>query len=367
MKQLQKIKQQEKQQSIQQMNKLTDDINLLIQQLQTLREENQTIQLQSSQFHTIEQEWIHKYTVLESELKEARMNSLQGAQSLREELRQAMIQNESLQMEHSNILRQYQIQQSHYETEVQQLNQLLSESQREIEKLKTSTSSLSNQQTKDELWTRELMKLQKEYQETFKLYEQQKEMKQEIELKYKQLDRDYRILIVTTDEERQRHHQQEQKLQQQIYTYEQQQQQQQQSSANSTSNSTSTIVNNGSSFLHSHSMDMSDETTSTYNHKELKQQIDYLSKMLLKKQSELVDNQNERIVLKTKNQDYQQRIQQLELQLQRLQELDEDDDDLEYDLPEDNNNNNNIIDEEHGYLRNKRSNNNNNNNNNKLL
>lgn len=319
--QIQKAKQIDKQQSVAQMAKLNEDINLLIRQMQTLRDEKQEMVQQMQGEDSIHASYNERILVLENELKEARINSLQGAQSLRDEVKQLQVQNEQMRIDHTQLLRQTQAKQSQLELENAELVQALTESQKEVQRLKSSSGGGSSQTSgsmNEDYLSREVVNLQKELKEVHSELDRQKDLKQAVEVQLRQLERDHRILQMTNDEQRQRATETEQRLTLSLQLRDSQLAALQQPSG---------ALNRLQSVSTDHADDGNSRESQTI--RDLKGQVEHLSKMLLKKQSDLIDLQAERTAQKAKIADLQGRCSGLEQQLTQLRDMEEGDDDLD--------------------------------------
>lgn len=319
---LQKAKQTDKQQSVGQISKLNEDIELILQQLQQLREDKQSLLTQLAEKDSIDLSYQTKINELEEELKEARMNSLQGAHHLREEVKQLQIQREQMTVEHTRLLKQLNARQSQLEEENAQLSMAVANNQQELLRAKQQSSQtgsgaqVSGSMSED-FMNREIMGLRQELMALQAQYNTQEDQKQQADVKLRQMERDYRVLQLTHDEYRQRSIDTEAKLQQTIQKLESQLHQLQTQNGEEAAISSQTVSSSG--------VDMN-------AYRELKQQVEHLSKMLMKKQSDLIDVTAERTTLKSKILDLQAKVSSLETQVSQLRDLEDGDDDYRDDF-----------------------------------
>jgi chromosome segregation ATPase len=328
---LQKEKQVDKQQFTSQITKLNEDIELILQQMQQIRDEKQLMSLQISEYNNVHHSYQLRINELESELKDARTNSLQGVHSLREEVKQLHIQKELATAEHNRFLKQIQHRQSQLEEENVQLSITVANDQQELLQLRqgfAAGATGSSGSMNEEYLNREILALR---QELFTLQAQcntQSDQKQTLEVQFRQMEHDHRVLQLTHDEYRQRSSDSDlkskqiiQKLKSQLQQY----QQQQPSSHFSTSGGL-----NISRFDASEDICGSLRSSSAVNphvFSEMKHQVEHLSKMLMKKQSDLIDATTERTTLKSKILDLQAKVSSLETQVTQLRDLEVGDDD----------------------------------------
>jgi chromosome segregation ATPase len=331
---LQKAKQVDKQQSVGQITKLNEDIELILQQMQQLRDEKQLMSTELSQHDDVLQSYQLKINELEEELKEARINSLQGAHHLREEVKQLQIQKEQLTAEHNRLLKQLQSRQSQLEEENAQLSMTAANNQQELLRLRqgfgsgTSTAGSSSNMNEEYL-NREILALRQELTTLQAQYNTQSDQKQTLEVQLRQMERDYRVLQLTHDEFRQRssdsdlkHQQMIQKLESQLQQYQQHQPTSRSSPSGGLNVPSFDVGDDASRYLPSSS------ATDSHAFREMKQQVEHLSKMLMKKQSDLIDVTAERTTLKSKILDLQAKVSSLETQVSQLRDLEDGDDDF---------------------------------------
>lgn len=163
-KQIQKAKSLDRQQMINQITKLTTDMEEALEKVRVNALERDQAYLKAAEFaHVrmtyeasylaidligyllqIEEQWQRKLDELSQELLEARSGSMQGVHTLREELAVALQTNETIRSEHASILRLSQSKQAELEQANAQLSLSLAEKQREISKLKAAVQDSTN-------------------------------------------------------------------------------------------------------------------------------------------------------------------------------------------------------------------------------
>lgn len=316
---LQKAKMTDKQNATGQIGKLNEDIELILQQLQQVRDEKQHLAVQMAEQESIHASYKAKIQGLEEELKEARINSMQGAHHLREELKQLQIQREQMTSEHNRLLKQLQSRQSQLEQENAQLGMTVTNMQQELLRSKNSdgtTIGSGQGNTNEDYMNREIVALRQELTTLQNQFNLQADQKQTLEVQLRQLERDNRVLQMTHDEYRQRSQETELKLQRSVQQLETQ---------------VSSLQQANKQSLRSPSSDeyggFSGGGSDQIPYKDLKQQVEHLSKMLMKKQSDLIDVTAERTTLKSKILDLQAKCSSLETQLSQLKDLEDGDDD----------------------------------------
>lgn len=290
-KEIQSAKATDKQQSVQQFTKMQEDITLLSQQLQAQQEEKLTLKQQIADYEQLNETWEEKIRILKDDLQEARMGTIQGVQALRDELRLSQTQQEQMRVDHHNIVRQLQLRQEEMEREHQELANAMHSKEREIQRLKNSSGTSGNSQNSSgNDGEGDHMALQTELINTAKKLQQSEEAYEELQRLHKQLDRESKALQLNYDDEKdvnRRLTDSIRSLQQQVATL-----QVSGSEVNASTNTAQTSAGESASMS-----DVSD----------LKNQIEHLSKMLLKKQANVLELQAERSALKSRVTDLQTR------------------------------------------------------------
>ena len=134
-KQLAKAKQTDKQQLLLQMAKMNSDVEDALNQKKDLQKELETLQFKFEEIEAESNEWKNREHELEQELLDARASSVQGVETIRDDLQTSQVLIEQLRLDHSSLLRQSQIRQSELELANSQLSISLSDKQREVTRL----------------------------------------------------------------------------------------------------------------------------------------------------------------------------------------------------------------------------------------
>jgi chromosome segregation ATPase len=315
----------------------------LLSRIQEIEEEKEQIQSENN--------------LLSQQLAEAKMNSLSGVNSLREELSSTHHIMEQMKIDHSSILRSLQNKIMNLENENNSLNHHLGDNQKELMKLNNYILTLEQQQDdndnggdgrgggnrkyerggeeeeeredqregekvlrsaskrdrsgaggggggsaggNDNYLSREVYSLNKEIIQLSSSWEKEKEKVAELETLNKTLEKEKNYLMINKENECKHYQEQLNKATEKIKSLEKtiqsirDEQQQQKEESSSSSSLSSPGKNNYQQLLDSVN--------------EYKGQIDHLSKMLLKKQSDVMELQTERTALKSRVQDLQSRL-----------------------------------------------------------
>jgi chromosome segregation ATPase len=338
-----------------QFHTFTNEINELKKILEEKENEKITLLTRITEMEEEKEEMLSEHSLLSQQLQEAKMNSLSGVHSLRDELSSTYQVMEQMKMDHSSILRSLQNKIINLENENNSLNHDLGKNQKELMKLNNYILTLEQQQQQqpppqsqsddnnsgggggeeeeeeregekmmrsaskrdriggtgggggggnDNYLSREVYSLNTEIIQLSSLLEKEKERNGELETLNKRLEKEKHYLIINKETEGKHYQEQLNKTTEKIKSLEktiqsirdeQQQQQQQQKEENSSSSSS--MLSPGKSNYQ--------QLLDSVN--EYKGQIDHLSKMLLKKQSDVMELQTERTALKSRVQDLQSR------------------------------------------------------------
>lgn len=143
MKALQKAKLQEKQQMVAQLAKMSEEVAGSVKQVQAAQQERDAVQLQLEAVEEDLRGWRGKVQQLEQELLDARNHTVQGVQTLREELQQALASADQMRRDHAAVTRASQQRQAELEKENLELATSLSEKQKEVNRLLGLSGSAS--------------------------------------------------------------------------------------------------------------------------------------------------------------------------------------------------------------------------------
>jgi len=212
-KQLQKAKLLDKQQLLSQISKMTDDLTEAMKQVTVAQTQRDDMQMQMNEVQQINQTHQDKLNTLKAELVEAKNGSLQGVQSLREELRVTKLQNEQMQHDNSSLLRHSQLRQAELEEENASLSETIGKQLNEINRLtlqsSSSSSSTKSSQRGDDVEDhnnrdRAYFTLQQEVQQLHNSLETQRGINEELDRKIVLLEREAKAAALSQDDERKR-------------------------------------------------------------------------------------------------------------------------------------------------------------------
>ena len=214
-KQLQKAKLLDKQHLLSQITKTNEDLSEAMKQVAVAQTQRDDMQLQLNEVQQMNLSHQDKLNALKAELIEAKNGSMQGVQSLREELRVTKLQNEQMQHDNSSLLRHSQMRQAELEEENASLSETIGRQQSEIIRLTQShssskiNSSSSSQRSGDDIEDmnhrdRAYFALQQEVQQLHSSLEAQKVINVELERNIVLLEREVKAAALSIDDERKR-------------------------------------------------------------------------------------------------------------------------------------------------------------------
>lgn len=214
-KQLQKAKLFDKQHLLSQITKTNEDLSEAMKQVAVAQTQRDDMQLQLNEVQQMNLSHQDKLNALKAELIEAKNGSMQGVQSLREELRVTKLQNEQMQHDNSSLLRHSQMRQAELEEENASLSETIGRQQSEIIRLTQThssskiSSSSSSQRSGDDIEDmnhrdRAYFALQQEVQQLHSSLEAQKVINVELERNIVLLEREVKAAALSMDDERKR-------------------------------------------------------------------------------------------------------------------------------------------------------------------
>lgn len=313
------MKSQEKQNINIQFNTFQQQIDELTKVITMKENEKQQYIEQLTSFNHEKLQYQQEIQSLQLQLDQSKMNTISGVNTIRDELHSKNQLIEQMKLDHSNILRILQGKINHLEQENQSLNQTINDNHNQMTKLQNyvitlqqsaSTGQLSASsadiQMNDSLTTapsdylsRENYALNKEIIQLSNQLEEMNNKYNDLTQLYKTLEKDYKHQQFIKENENQHYHQTIDSLQQKLNQSEEERQdlQKQLNQVSTTSPSSSSIDVTGKS--------QQKHLETLIN--DYKSQVDHLSKMLLKKQSDVLELQTERTALRGRVQDLQQR------------------------------------------------------------
>lgn len=303
---LQKAKLQDKQQAVAQISKMNDEITELMKQLQNSQSQKSELLQQLAEKNTETLEWEKRVESLQAELADAQNSSMQGVSALREEIKALHQNTERLRNDHGAVVRQSQVRQAEIERELTELANSLASKEKEVYKLQEQVATLSelkgngnnssaasyNNVSVHSYASRDYIQLQQELAALASSLDKERQKNEDIEQRYKSLERDARVAQINLDDEKKR--------------------------SRATIDELNAKINQLEGELHSHrdskgasksgeSMDLSETSKQLRELEEQRAQNQNLSKLLLKKQSAVLELQAERSALKSQIIDLQTR------------------------------------------------------------
>ncbi len=319
------MKSQEKQNINIQFNTFQQQIDELTKVITMKENEKQQYIEQLTSLNHEKLQYQQEIQSLQLQLDQSKMNTISGVNTIRDELHSKNQLIEQMKLDHSNILRILQGKINHLEQENQSLNQNINDNHKEMTKLQNyvitlqqsasigqlSTSSIdvqlndpSNNPSTAALTTlpsdylsRENYALNKEIIQLSNQLEEMNNKYNDMTQLYKTLEKDYKHQQFIKENENQHYHQTIDSLQHKLNQSEKERQDLQQQLSQVSTPSLSSLDGAGKS--------QQKHLETLIN--DYKSQVDHLSKMLLKKQSDVLELQTERTALRGRVQDLQQR------------------------------------------------------------
>eukprot|EP01039_Chlorochromonas_danica_P004354 gene4354-4775_t len=297
-KQIQKAKFLEKQQSVAAITKLNEEISGLTKQLQAQEGEKMDLVTQIQSFDLVQAQWQERVAVLENQLEEARFNTIQGSQSLREELKAVQASAEQMRVDYALLLRQNQSRQTELETENANLNKAIADYQRELQRQKgeVGRSAVGAISENDHL------ALQKDIMTITVQLEKERERCAELDRRLKDREKETRALQILYDEEKKRNSESYNKVVARVQELEEE------------------ASRTAAQLARAHPGDASKESAAEKELSDLKLQVQHLSQLLLKRQSSILDLQAERSALKAKVSELEAQFRQAEQSLREIED-----------------------------------------------
>lgn len=305
---LTKSKNDDKQQLLVQYNKLKDELAASMQQVTELNNEKDELSKQLLMNNDINSQWATRVTELEELLNDARNNTVQGVQNLRDELRTSQLSLETLRNEHLTLIRQNEKRQSELEQENFSLTKSISSMQKELSYYKNSSAN-SDRNNDNYNNSNEYISMQQEIVMLSEKLNTETEKLNESERLIKQLQCEVRANQNNFDDERSRAKHLIDDLNNKIAKLEDKNRELKRSHKTFDNkadgyNSTNSMIETVKS---TDDIDLETYYALAKEVHELRQQSENLSKMLLKKQGIVNDLQAERSALKSRLLDLQTR------------------------------------------------------------
>eukprot|EP01041_Mallomonas_annulata_P003463 gene3463-6889_t len=316
--QLQKAKQTDKQQSLSHFQKLGEDAEDALKQLRTVQQEKEAIATQLRQLLESSAEWQARELSLQAEVLEVRSTSQQAISSVREELRVAETAMSELRNQHAQLMRHSHSRQTELERDNAELTASITDKAREIQRLQRLLGS----EGREPGHGRETDGLRQQLDTTLSELDEERERVVQWEKRVRTLDCEYRAAQIMWDDERQQHANTLQLMTTQISDLQSRLQEEEAARALCQRERTG-----AAGPLGAHSPAPKDPVVV------LEQQVGNLSQQLLRRQGLVENLQAERASLKVRLNDMHIRCERLEKQLVR-QDDDEDGDNGDDDVEE---------------------------------
>ena len=197
-KEIQRAKAAEKQQIVGQISKSQTEMESLIKQINTLQDEKNSILAKLDEMDANEKLWMTEKVILEEDLFQARSGSVQGVQSLRDELSQALSTADQLRSDYATLTKLSQIRQQELEQQNQELERSLTEKDREIAKVNIKIQQYDRNNPN----TKEIDELNKKIESLSLGLEEEKEKTVSLEKKLKQSELAYKAAQISWDDNR---------------------------------------------------------------------------------------------------------------------------------------------------------------------
>ena len=329
---IQKAKSSDKQQIQIQLTTMNDEISKLLLKIKSMETERDEYVEKIKGYEQEKSQFQDTIKQLHIEIDELKLNTLQGVQGLREENKKLISLNDELQQEKLNMIRNHESKLYEYETSHHDNIKTIRDKEKEILLLKSQLNMTGGLKDYQHL-TRDFDQLQTDYDNLILSYNQMKDLQiPNYETKIRSLESELKVSFIRSEDENQRVNELLQmsdkkiiELQSELVVLKQQLQQQVSNSTNpytGTASDSSMNINNNTV----NPTNTNDKTTL------LMEQIQNLSKQLLKKQEVVTELQTEKSVLKSKIMDITARCNHAEQEIARLKDVEDgyaDDEDLQ--------------------------------------
>lgn len=202
---IQKAKLAEKQQAVAQIAKLGEDVAEAVRQTQTAQTQRTEMQAKLDVVLQENAQWQERLQSAQKELADARQGTVQGVAALREELRQMQLGAEQMRADHSALVRQYQHRQAELERENAELVLSVTKQEKELQALRHHASanpgSLGPSMSSE---NRDYYTLQEEVAVLSRNLETERDRSEDLDRKLKIAEREARAAQMNVDEERRR-------------------------------------------------------------------------------------------------------------------------------------------------------------------
>lgn len=296
---IQKAKTTDKQQLQVQLTRMNDDTAELLKRIKALESERDEAVEKFTEMSELSQQWETKESEFLNQIEELKAGTVQGAHNLREELQREKDVNQALRTEHQTILRQNEQTLRELESQNMASIQALSDKEKELSSLKTLLNQAGGPKEYQSA-LRDLEAIRHDYDALMKTHEASTEKVSQYERRIKQVEAEHKALAIKYEDDRSHSHElltladkRVVELQDKLKAWE--------TGAITLSNTDTLSGNNNLSVA---SSDTATGPNSVHNKTtQLMEQIQSLSKQLLKKQEQVMELQTEKSVLKSRTVD----------------------------------------------------------------
>jgi chromosome segregation ATPase len=204
LRQVLRAKDQERQQAVVQITKLSEDVAAAMRQVATAQSDRDEAIQRLSAADQVNSGWATQVQKLSEELQEARSSTVQGVQNLREELRASHAAAEQMRHDHHSVVRQNQARLAQLEAENSEATRLLAASQRKIATLEASGVSGEDTPGPTDYLSRDYQTVQQEVIRLSAAVEGEQELRLDAERRAKQLEFEARATLLNMEDERRR-------------------------------------------------------------------------------------------------------------------------------------------------------------------
>lgn len=315
---IQKAKSTDKQQLQVQISRMNEDTSELLKRIKSLESERDHAATTFNEMSEQSQLWEQKESEFFSQIEDLKANSVQGTHNLREEYQREKDVNQALRTEHQSILRQNEQTLRELESQNMANIQALSDKEKELISFKVLLSQAGGPK-EHQSTLRDLESIRNDYDNLVKLHDESSIKVNQYERRIKQLETEHKVTIIKYEDDRQRSQEllsltdkKVLELQDKIQTMTENNINMNMNMSSGTYNGSTdqnTSVNNSNDSVArvpGTSVDMLSTTTTSNMHSkvtQLMEQIQSLSKQLLKKQEQVMELQTEKSVLKSRTTD----------------------------------------------------------------
>jgi len=310
---IQKAKSTDKQQLQVQLSRMNEDTSELLKRIKSLESERDHAVSEFNEISEQSQFWEQKESEFLSQIEELKAGTVQGAHNLREEFQREKEINQALRTEHQSILRQNEQTLRELESQNMASMQALGDKEKELSSLKVLLSQ-SGGPKEHQSTLRELESIRHDYDQLLKTHEETISKVNQYERRIKQLEMEHKATVIKYEDDRHRSHELLSLADKKVLELQNQLQSViaenglVMTSGNSKSSNIGTeqlVAGHSTDSVTASSTTTNNASVVVHNSKvtQLMEQIQSLSKQLLKKQEQVMELQTEKSVLKSRTTD----------------------------------------------------------------